>query len=366
MKFTIEREQLLNPLQKINSPLSARPRLPILGNLLLQVTEKKLSLTSTDLEVGMVAKVKLIDPGENGSITVPSRKFFDILRRLPDNSKIKVSTEGNRLLIHSGCTRFLLSTLPSSDFPNINNWKNEVEFKVPQTMLKYLIESTQFSMAFQDVRYYLNGMLFETEGQELRTIATDGHRLSVCSLNIDEDLPTFSAIVPRKGVGEFMRLLDSRNELLKLQIGSNNIQAHIGNFIFTSKLIDGRFPDYRRVLPKNPDKLLTADCHKLKQAFSRAAILLNEKYRGVRLHISENKLKITTTNLEQEESEEIIDVYYQNSVIEISFNVSYILDILNILKCDKVNFLFTDSNSSVQIQDVTNKRTTYVVMPIRL
>lgn len=368
MKFTIEREQLLKPLQQVSGPLGGRPTLPILGNLLLQVSEKTLSLTGTDLEVEMVAKVILTQPGENGSITVSARKFFDIWRGLPDGSEIKVTLEGERLLVRSGRSRFSLSTLPATDFPNLDDWQSEVEFELPQTTLKRLIEATQFSMAHQDVRYYLNGMLFETEGKELRTVATDGHRLAVCSLNIniDENLPTHSVIVPRKGVVEFMRLLDSSDELLKLQIGSNNIRAHVGDFIFTSKLVDGRFPDYRRVLPKNPDKTLTADCNKLKQAFSRAAILSNEKFRGVRLYISENQLKITANNPEQEESEEIVDVNYQSSMIEIGFNVSYILDVLNTLKCEQVNLLLTDSNSSVQIEDVASNAAAYVVMPMRL
>lgn len=366
MKFTIEREQLLKPLQQVSGPLGGRPTLPILGNLLLQVSENILSLTGTDLEVEMVAKVTLTRPGESGSITVPARKFFDIWRGLPDGAEIKVTLEGDRLLVRSGRSRFSLSTLPAADFPNLDDWQSEVEFELPQATLKRLIEATQFSMAHQDVRYYLNGMLFETEGQELRTVATDGHRLAVCSLNIDKDLPTHSVIVPRKGVVEFMRLLDSSDESLKLQIGSNNIRAHVGDFIFTSKLVDGRFPDYRRVLPKNPDKTLTADCDKLKQAFSRAAILSNEKFRGVRLYISENQLRITANNPEQEESEEIVDVNYQSPMIEIGFNVSYILDVLNTLKCEQVNLLLTDSNASVQIEDAATNAAAYVVMPMRL
>lgn len=367
MKFTIEREQLLKPLQQVSGPLGGRrPTLPILGNLLLQVSENILSLTSTDLEIEMVVKATLTQPCENGSITVPARKFYDIWRWLPDRAEIKVTLEGDRLLVCSGCSRFSLSTLPAADFPNLYDWQSEVEFELPKTTLKRLIDATQFSMAHQDVRYYLNGMLFETEGQELHTVATDGHRLAVCSLNIDKALPTHSVIVPRKGVLEFMRLLDSSDELLKLQIGRNNIRAHVGNFIFTSKLVDGRFPDYRRVLRKNPDKKLTADYDQLKQAFSRAAILSHEKFRGVRLYISKNQLRITANNHEQEESEEIIDVNYQSQMIEISFNVSYILDVLNTLKCKQVNLLLTDSNSSVQIEDVANNAAAYVVMPMRL
>ncbi len=221
-------------------------------------------------------------------------------------------------------------------------------------------------MAHQDVRYYLNGMMFETEGEELRTVATDGHRLAVCSMPIDQTLPSHSVIVPRKGVIELLRLLDGGETPLQVKIGSSNIRAYVGEFIFTSKLVDGRFPDYRRVLPKNPDKALEAGCDVLKQAFARAAILSNEKFRGVRLYITENQLKITANNPEQEEAEEMLDVSYNGSELEIGFNVSYVLDVLNALKCENVRLLLTDSISSVQIEDVASPAAAYVVMPMRL
>lgn len=221
-------------------------------------------------------------------------------------------------------------------------------------------------MAHQDVRYYLNGMLFETEGEELRTVSTDGHRLAVCAMSVGQALPHHSVIVPRKGVTELVRLLDGSETPLQIQIGSNNIRAHVGDYIFTSKLVDGRFPDYRRVLPKNPDKTLQSGCDVLKQAFARAAILSNEKFRGVRLFITQNQLRITANNPEQEEAEEILDVDYQGSDLEIGFNVSYVLDVLNALKCENVRLLLTDSVSSVQIEDVASPHAAYVVMPMRL
>lgn len=366
MKFNVEREQLLKPLQQVSGPLGGRPTLPILGNLLLQVENEALLLTGTDLEMEMIARVALSHPCEVGSVTVPARKFLDICRGLPENAEISVILEGDRVLVRSGRSRFSLSTLPASDFPNLEDWQSEVEFALPQATLKRLIEATQFSMAHQDVRYYLNGMLFETEGNELRTVATDGHRLAVCSLPVGESLPHHSVIVPRKGVIELMRLLDGGESPLQLQIGSSNIRAHVGDFIFTSKLVDGRFPDYRRVLPKNPDKTLEAGCDLLKQAFSRAAILSNEKFRGVRLFISENQLRITANNPEQEEAEEILDVIYSGTELEIGFNVSYMLDVLNALKCEQVSLLLTDSVSSVQIEDTANRSAAYVVMPMRL
>ena len=347
MKFTVEREHLLKPLQQVSGPLGGRPTLPILGNLLLQVADGALSLTGTDLEMEMVARVALVQPHEAGATTVPARKFFDICRGLPEGAEIAVQLEGDRMLVRSGRSRFSLSTLP-------------------QATMKRLIEATQFSMAHQDVRYYLNGMLFETEGSELRTVATDGHRLAVCSMPLEASLPNHSVIVPRKGVIELMRMLDGGDTPLRVQIGSNNIRAHVGDFIFTSKLVDGRFPDYRRVLPKNPDKHLEAGCDILKQAFARAAILSNEKFRGVRLYVSENQLKITANNPEQEEAEEILDVTYAGTEMEIGFNVSYVLDVLNALKCENVRILLTDSVSSVQIEDAASQSAAYVVMPMRL
>ncbi len=366
MKFIVEREHLLKPLQQVSSPLGGRPTLPILGNLLLQVAEDRLSLTGTDLEMEMVAQVALSQSHEPGATTVPARKFFDICRGLPDGAEITVTQENERMLIRSGRSRFSLSTLPATDFPNLDDWQSEVEFTLPQATLKRLIESTQFSMAHQDVRYYLNGMLFETEGEELRTVATDGHRLAVCSMPVGQALPTHSVIVPRKGVMELVRMLDGGETPLTLQIGSNNIRASLGDYIFTSKLVDGRFPDYRRVLPKNPDKTLEAGCDVLKQAFARAAILSNEKFRGVRLYLSNDQLKITANNPEQEEAEEILDVSYQGTEMEIGFNVSYVLDVLNALKSEQVRLLLTDGVSSVQIEDCASQAAAYVVMPIRL
>ena len=366
MKFIVEREQLLKPLQQVSGPLGGRPTLPILGNLLLQVTEGSLLLTGTDLEMEMVARVALTQAHEPGATTVPARKFLDICRGLPDGAEITLALEGDRMLVRSGRSRFSLSTLPASDFPNLDDWQSEVEFTLPQATMKRLIEATHFSMAHQDVRYYLNGMMFETEGEELRTVATDGHRLAVCSMPVGQALPSHSVIVPRKGVIELLRLLDGGETPLQVQIGGSNIRAHVGDYIFTSKLVDGRFPDYRRVLPKNPDKVLEAGCDLLKQAFARAAILSNEKFRGVRLYITENQLKITANNPEQEEAEEMLDVSYNGTELEIGFNVSYVLDVLNALKCENVRLLLTDSVSSVQIEDVASPAAAYVVMPMRL
>lgn len=367
MKFIIEREKLIKPLQQVSAPLSSRPTLPILGNILLQVSDNTLSMTGTDLEIEMIAKLPLIESSESGSTTVPARKFLDICRSLPNDANISITLDDNRLLIQSGRSKFSLSTLPPSDFPNIENWQPDADFFIPQSILKQLIDSVQFSMANQDVRYYLNGMLFEIENNTIKTVATDGHRLAVCTLPIGQPISNnCSVIMPRKGVIELSKLVGDNDELINVQIGSNNLRVHLAEFTFTSKLIDGRFPDYRRVLPSNPDKTLEVSCEELKSALSRAAILSNEKFRGIRILIHNNQMKITANNPEQEEAEEIIDVKYEEEELEIGFNVTYLLDVLNVLKCISVQMLLTDSTSSVQIEDINNQTATYVVMPMRL
>ena len=308
MQFKINREALLRPLQLVSGALGNRPTLPILGNVLLDAKAGMLSLTGTDLEVELIGQVNLDGDYSEGRTTVPAKKFLDICRGLPDGALIQVDYADDRIVIKSGRSRFSLSTLPATEFPNIEDWDNDIEFDLLQGSLRRLIDNTQFSMASQDVRYYLNGMLFETEGKVLRTVATDGHRLAVASCEHSANLAQQQVIVPRKGVLELVRLLDSEEDSVKIQLGSNNIRAITSGFVFTCKLVDGRFPDYRRVLPKNADKQLVSGREELKQAFSRAAILSNEKFRGVRLNINQGLLKITANNPEQEEAEELLEI----------------------------------------------------------
>lgn len=376
MKFILEREQLIKPLQQVSSSLSGRPVMPILSNLLLQVSEGSLSLTGTDTELEMVAIIPLNHTHKPGTITVPARKFLDICRSLPEGAEINVTLDNNRILVRSGRSRFSLTTLPASTFPKITSWESDLDLNVPQETLKRLIEATQFSMAQQDVRYYLNGMLFEAEHEKLRTVATDGHRLAVCTMPmLSESRPItpaqnertkHSVIVPRKGIIELARLLESTDKPVKIQIGSNNLRIHIDHITFTSTLIEGRFPDYHQVLPKKPDKILEVETEQLKHAFSRAAILSSEKYRGVRLLARKNQIKITANNPEQEEAEEILDADYQGDELEIGFNVAYILDVLNAIKSEHVRLLMKDPASSVQIESLPHENTLYVVMPMRL
>jgi DNA polymerase-3 subunit beta len=366
MKFTIERSQLIKPLQQVSGTVGGRTTLPILNNILLTVEENTLMLTATDLEVELIGKVNLEGEVESGSVTVPGRKFLDICRGLPDSASLSVVLDDTRLLIRSGRSRFSLATLPAAEFPNIEDWQSELSVSLSQAKLRGLIEKTQFSMANQDVRYYMNGMLFDIEDTILRTVATDGHRMAVAQMELEEPLNPLQIIVPRKGILELVKLLDAPEESVTVQIGNANIRIMVNEFIFTSKLIDGRFPDYRRVMPQQTNKTLTAPCDVLRHSFSRVAILSNEKFRGVRLSIHDNEMRMTANNPEQEEAEEILDVEYEGSEIEIGFNVSYLLDVLNTLKCDQVRFSMSDSVASTLIENPDDESAMYVVMPIRL
>lgn len=366
MKFTIERSHLIKPLQQVSGALGGRPTLPILGNLLLKVEDNTLSMTATDLEVELVSRVALEGDFEAGSITVPSRKFLDICRGLPDAAVITVVLDADRIQLRSGRSRFSLATLPASDFPNIEDWQDDVALSLSQGDLRGLVEKTQFSMANQDVRYYLNGMLFEVDGTTLRSVATDGHRMAVSQTTLVGEFENKQIIVPRKGVQELVKLLDAPEQDVTLQIGSSNIRAEVNNFTFTSKLVDGRFPDYRRVMPQSSNKTLEASCDELRQAFSRAAILSNEKFRGVRVNFDGNEMRITANNPEQEEAEEVLDVSYQGDALEIGFNVSYVLDVLNTLRCDQVRISMSDANASALVENAQDDSAMYVVMPIRL
>lgn len=366
MKFTIARSHLIKPLQQVSGTLGGRANLPILSHLLLQIEDGQLSITATDLEVELIGRLTLEGDSEAGSITVPARKFLDICRGLPDDALLTVELEGERISIRSGRSRFTLATLPASDFPNIEDWKSDINITITQAELRALIEKTQFSMANQDVRYYLNGMLFEIDGLTLRAVATDGHRMAVAQTTLTQALANKQIIVPRKGILELAKLLDAPEQPVELQIGSANLRAEVNNFIFTSKLVDGRFPDYRRVLPQNTNKTLITGCDELRQAFSRAAILSNEKFRGVRVNLAQDSMRITANNPEQEEAEELLDVDFSGDEIEIGFNVSYVIDVLNTLRCNQVRISMSDANASALIENCDDDSAMYVVMPIRL
>jgi DNA polymerase-3 subunit beta len=368
MKFVISREALLKPLNLVAGVVERRQTLPILSNVMLELEGDQLSITGTDLEVELVGRVQLEKaPEAGGVITVPARKLADICKSLPDGSEIEFKLDDQRVIVRSGRSRFTLSTLAASDFPNVEESPGSQDFTVKQGDLKRLIDRTSFAMAQQDVRYYLNGMLWEVQSGQLRVVATDGHRLALCTLAAPiETSENLQVILPRKGVIELARLLMNDNDDVRVVIGSNHIRATTTEFTFTSKLVDGKFPDYDRVLPKSSTKAIFGSRTELRQAFSRTAILSNEKYRGVRLLLSDANLQIIANNPEQEEAEEIVEVDYQGESLEIGFNVSYLLDVLGVLSGENVKLSLSDANSSALLEESEQGDSTYVVMPMRL
>lgn len=370
MKLSMTRDQLLKPLQQVAGVVEKRQTLQVLSNVLMVVDQQGLSLTGTDLEVELVARQALDAPSSSGQVTVPCRKLLDICRALPGNAQVELSLDAQRLLLRSGKSRYTLSTLPANDFPNLEDTlAGSFSLSLSQRALKRLIDKTAFAMAQQDVRYYLNGMLFEVSEGRVRVVATDGHRLALCDADVSVSVPErIQVIVPRKGVQELSRLLSDDEAEVTLTLGSNHLRVTVGNVTFTSKLIDGRFPDYERVLPKGGDRVLVAAREELKSSLQRAAILCNEKFRGVRLQLADNELKILATNPDQEEAEEELQVDYSGQALEIGFNVGYLLDVLNALTGVNIRATLGDTNSSALVRDHADDQADalYVVMPMRL
>jgi DNA polymerase-3 subunit beta len=307
-----------------------------------------------------------IDSETGGEITVSGRKLLDICKALPEGSDIQISLSGEKLSVRGGRSKFNLATLPAAEFPVVEDIKAGQTISVSQEALGRLIEKTHFSMAQQDVRYYLNGMLLETGGKHLRAVATDGHRLALCQVELDgAELEEQQVIVPRKGVLELQRLMTGEGDL-NIELGPNHVRIQLDGIRFTSKLIDGRFPEYDRVIPKESSNELHADRSAFRSALQRTAILSNEKYRGIRLVIQDSGVILQAHNPEQEEAEEELEVEYSGEDIEIGFNVNYLLDALGAVEGDDVTLSVQDSNSSCLIRQPGNDDATFVVMPMRL
>lgn len=364
MKFSAEREDLLSALQAVIGVVERRHTMPILANLLLTVRAGNLAITATDLEVELVAQANITTEAE-GQMTLPGRKLLDICRSLPEKTSLSFNQDGEKVTVRGGRSRFVLATLPAGDFPVIDELAEQQTFELPQADLRRLIDKTQFSMAQQDVRYYLNGMLLETDGKMLRTVATDGHRLALCEMEMAGQPGLRQVIVPRKGVLELQRLLGTEGTV-SVTVASNHVRAQIGDVRFTSKLIDGRFPEYGRVIPAAPPRTIIADREVLRGALQRTAILSNEKYRGIRLAVRGNALTLQAHNPEQEEAEEQLEVRYGGEDLEVGFNVNYLLEALGAIEGAEVEVGLSDSNASclVRAPGVTSNR--YVVMPMRL
>lgn len=369
MKFTVQRDALLKPLTIVAGAVERRQTMPILSNMLFQLKGNKLTITGTDLEVELTANV-IVEAETDGEATIPARKFVDICKSLPDGCEIKLAVEDSKAVLRSGKSRFSLTTLPATDFPAVQRDKKSFSISVNQKNFGQLIHKTAFSMAQQDVRYYLNGMLWELTVDNLRAVATDGHRLAVADIGFEEskNIEEKQVIVPRKGILELTRLLsDDEGSVIELEFGANHIRAEAGDLVFVSKLVDGKFPDYQRVLPKGGNKLVVADRTGLRAALTRTAILSNEKFRGVRFLLESGVLGIQANNPEQEEASEEVSVDYQGESLEMGFNVSYLIEVLGVLASENINITLSDANSSALIQDSDETNNAmYVVMPMRL
>jgi DNA polymerase-3 subunit beta len=366
MRFSLQREVLLKPLAQVVNVVERRQTLPVLANLLARVEGDLLSLTGTDLEVEMVARTR-VDDAQPGETTIPARKLFEIVRALPDGSKVTISQSGDKTTVSAGRSRFTLASLPANDFPALDEVDATERVRVGEASLKELIERTAFAMAQQDVRYYLNGLLFDLRDKALRCVATDGHRLALCEATLEETVQTKrQIIVPRKGVLELQRLLEGGDRELELEMGRSHIRVKRDDVTFTSKLIDGRFPDYEAVIPIGADREVRVDREAFRASLQRAAILSNEKYRGVRIEVSPGQLKINAHNPEQEEAQEEIEADTRVDSLVIGFNVNYLLDALSALRDEHVVVQLRDSNSSALVREASSEKCRHVVMPLRL
>jgi DNA polymerase-3 subunit beta len=366
MRFSLQREAFLKPLAQVVNVVERRQTLPVLANLLVQVRDGQLSLTGTDLEVEMIAR-HAVDEAQDGETTIPARKLFEIVRALPDGSKVTISQTGDKVVVQAGRSRFTLASLPANDFPSVDEMEATERVQVPEAALKELIERTAFAMAQQDVRYYLNGLLFDLRDKALRCVATDGHRLALCESPLEDATATKrQIIVPRKGVQELQRLLEGGDRTLELEVGRSHIRVKRDDVTFTSKLIDGRFPDYEAVIPIGADREVRIDREALRAALQRAAILSNEKYRGVRIEASPNLLRISAHNPEQEEAQEEVEADTKVEGLAVGFNVNYLLEALTALRDEQVVLQLRDANSSALVREAASERCRHVVMPLRL
>ena len=362
----VAREALLKPLQAVAGIVERRHTLPILANVLLEQKDGRLYVTATDLEMQITATAEL--PGKDGqSTTVGARKLQDLLRALPDDALVNVDAAGNKMTVKAGRSRFNLQTLAAADYPRISLGTEQLQtLSLPQKDLRTLFKLAEFAMAQQDIRYYLNGMLLVVDKGSLQAVATDGHRLSWASITVPGEYARQEVILPRKTVLELSKLLADNDDPVTLDILANQVRFRFGNVELVSKVVDGKFPDYNRVIPQGHTKLFVLDRSELLSALQRAAILSNEKFRGVRLVLADGELKIICTNSEQEEAEEQLEVDYKGEALDIGFNITYLLDVLQNTGSDKVVLAFGDANSSALVTMPGRDDYKYVVMPMRI
>jgi DNA polymerase-3 subunit beta len=362
----IPRDALLKPLQAVSGIVERRHTLPILANVLLEQRNGQLHVTATDLEMQITAVTDLA--GKDGAATtVGARKLQDLLRALPDDAQLNVEATGSKMTVRAGRSRFNLQTLAASDYPRISVGQEQLQsITLAQREFRSLIKLAEFAMAQQDIRYYLNGMLLVIDKGSLQAVATDGHRLSWASIAIDGDYTRAEVILPRKTVLELSKLLEDSNAPVTIDLLANQARFRFGNVELVSKVVDGKFPDYNRVIPTGHGKRIELERAPLLSALQRAAILSNEKFRGVRLVLGEGQLRIICTNSEQEEAEEELPVGYSGEPLDIGFNITYLLDVLSNVDGDKIDFAFGDANSSALVTLPERDDYKYVVMPMRI
>lgn len=364
--FKGPRNQILEPLQSVCGIVEKRHTLPILSNVLMEKEGERLTLLATDIEI-QIKTSAATSTGENASMTVAARKLQDILRALPEEAEVSLTLDEKRLQVKAGRSRFNLQTLPAEDFPRMaQSDGNQTRLTLTQKQFKRLLALVQYAMAQQDIRYYLNGLLLVVKGNEICVVATDGHRLAYASETLAEQLPAIEVILPRKTVLELSRQLEDNDEALDIALTPTQALFRFGAIEFVSKLIDGKFPDYERVIPKGHARLVKLSRQGLLQSLLRAKILTNEKTPGVRLMFANNSLKIIGNNTEREEAQEEIEIAFDGDTIDIGFNVNYLLDVLNNVSNDEIECHLGDANSSALFQLKDNQNFKYVVMPMRI
>ena len=360
-------DRVLSILQSVAGIVERRHTLPILANVLIRKSGTQLQLTTSDLEIQISTSADL--GGDDGSFaaTVGARKLIDILRSMPSDQTVSLESAQNKLILKGGKSRFTLQTLPADDFPLVQQAENfGPVFAIPQKVLKDLLNQVSFAMAVHDIRYYLNGILFVAEGKQLSLVATDGHRLAFSSATLDIEVPKQEVILPRKTVLEMQRLLSDKEGAIEMQFAINQAKFDFDGMQFVTKLVEGKFPDYNRVIPKNHKNIITLGREPLLKSLQRTAILTSEKFKGVRLNIEPGTLRIASNNAEQEEAVDELDIDYGGDEIEIGFNVTYLIDALANMNQDMIKIELSDSNSSALLTIPDNAAFKYVVMPMRI
>ncbi|MHB8253973.1 MAG: DNA polymerase III subunit beta [Acidiferrobacter sp.] len=367
MQLSIQREEFLKALSVVVGVVEKRQAKPILSHVLIQTNDSGVTLTGTDLEIEMVTQ-GVAEIREEGSVTVPGRKLLDIIRALPAESTVRCQQEGDRVRIQAGRSRFSLSTLPVEDFPNLTEATWDMSFMIARSLLRRVIEKTQFCMAQQDVRYYLNGLMFETLPGSLKAVGADGHRLAMCTVGLENaDVVEKQIIVPRKGIAEMARFLGNEDGPIEVRVSANHIQVRQDKLVFTSKLIDGRFPDYNRVVPASIKEKVLLPREALREMLSRVGIVSTEKFRGIRLRFGDNTLTASATNPEHDEAVEELELDAQVPEFEIGFNVGYLIEAIGAISGTHVEFAWNNSDSGCRLKPVgDDEGLVYVVMPMRL